>query len=117
MRVGVEGLGIPLVGGISEHEALISSTEFSLFLVSVNGSCDVSVLSMDVADDLHVGAVESNVLRGVTNLTADFASDLLKVDFTVVCLSEKNNHAGLGGGLHGDLSIGVESKGGIEATV
>ena len=80
MRVGVEGLGVPLVGGISEHKSLIASAIFSFVLASVDGCHDVGILSLDVRDNLHVGAVKANSVGSETNLTANITSDLLEVN-------------------------------------
>ena len=93
MRVWVESLGVPLVGGISEHKTLVTGTELRLGLVSVDGGSDVSILGVDVGNDLAVGAVKTNFLTSVAHLAADIASDLLEVDLLSrdVSLSKKHN--------------------------
>ena len=93
VRVGVEDFGVPLVSGISKHKALVTSTSVLFGLsTSVNGGCDVSILRLDVGDDLAVGAVKTDSLRGVANLAADLASDLFEVDrISTACLSKKHN--------------------------
>lgn len=119
MRVWVESLGVPLVGGISEHETLVTGSELRLGLVSVDGGGDVSILGVDVGNDLAVGAVKTNILTSVANLAADVTSNLLEVDLLSrdVSLSKKNNHASLGGSLHGDLGIGVDTKASVKDAV
>ena len=51
VRVGVEGLGIPLVGGIAKHDTLISGTEVVHILLDVHSLGDFLGLSLDVDED------------------------------------------------------------------
>jgi hypothetical protein len=104
-----------LVGGISEHDTLVSSTELleSLLVVEtlsnvgrllLNGNEDVACLVVEAL----VGGVVANVLDGITD-------DLLVVevrlggDFT-----EDHDHTSLSGGLASDLGEGVLLEAGIE---
>ena len=93
VRVWVESLGVPLVGGISEHESLIASGGLGLGLVSVDGGGDVSILSVDVHDDLAVGGVKAYSLGSEANLSAGVTGDLLEVYLLHgdVSLSKKND--------------------------
>ena len=61
VRVGVQVLGIPLVGGISEHEALVASTEVILLLLLVHSVGDFHGLRLNVEDHVHVVAVETDL--------------------------------------------------------
>ena len=80
VRVWVEGLLIPLIGGISEHKSLITGSHISLILSSVDGGGDVGILSVDVQDDVAVVGIESDVIAGETILLADSSSNLLEVN-------------------------------------
>ena len=80
----MERLGVPLIGGVAEHEALVASTKFGLDLVAVDCCHDVGILSLDVCDDLTVGSIKANLLSSVAYLTAHIASDLLKVHLVVL---------------------------------
>jgi hypothetical protein len=80
MGVRVESLGVPLVGSVTEHQALVASTEIRLLLVPVHGGGDVGILRLNVSDDLAVNVVEAYSLRGVTNLSAHVTGNLLEVN-------------------------------------
>ena len=79
VRVGVQVLGIPLVGGIAEHEALVSSTEVVLLLLLVHSVGDFSGLRLDVEDHVHIVAVETDLRCIVANTDADVSCDLLEI--------------------------------------
>jgi hypothetical protein len=81
VRVWEESFSIPLVGGIAEHEALISSTEIvsRLFMVSMDSLGDVGVLGLNVDQNVHVLAVQAFVIAVVTDSLADVSGDLLEV--------------------------------------
>ncbi len=89
----MKSFGIPLIGGISEHESLISSSHIELVLGLVNSSGNVGILSMDINNDLAVVAVKTNVFAGESNLLADLSGDALKVNLGLVDanFSKKNN--------------------------
>ena len=93
VRVWVESLSVPLIGGISEHESLISSSEVIFVLLLVDGGGDGRVLSVDIDDNLAVVAVETDVLTGESDLLADSSGDLLEVNLILVNadLSEEDN--------------------------
>ena len=59
---------------------MISRGIFRLTLVEMNSCGDVLVLSLNVSDDLAVGAVEAELFTGVSNAADSFTSDLLEVD-------------------------------------
>ena len=80
MGQGMQSFLVPLVRGIAEHKALVTSTDISLSLVGVDGSEDVCILGLNVCDYLTVRSIESNCLTSVADLSADIASDLLKVN-------------------------------------
>ena len=104
-----------LVGGISEHDTLVSSTELLESLLVVETLSNVGRLLLDSNEDVAclvvealIGAVVANVLDGATD-------DLLVVevrlggDFT-----KDHDHTGLSGGLASDLGEGVLLEAGIE---
>ena len=59
---------------------MISRSEFRLTLVEMNTFGDVLVLSLNVGDDLAVGAVEAELFTGVSDAADSFTSDLLEVN-------------------------------------
>ena len=91
MRVWVERLGVPLVGGVAEHKTLVARTELTLSFVPVHRRGDICILSMNVRDDLAIGTVEANFLTSVADLPADITSDLLEVHLISgdVCLTKQ----------------------------
>ena len=93
VRVWMEDLLIPLIGGISEHKSLISSSHISLILGLVNSGGNVGILGVHVNNDLAVVAVETDILAGETNLSADLSGNLLEVDLILIDrdFSEKND--------------------------
>ena len=95
---------------------------------------------MDVDNDLHVVAVEANVVRGEADLLADAASNLLEVDLRLVdghftkkhdlkivrqspiknhskILGKSTYHAGFSRSLHGNLGVGVDLEAGVEDAI
>lgn len=119
MRVGVKGLGVPLISGIAEHDTLISSTEVIHVLRDVDGLGNLGALSLNVDEDGHGLIVETLLVVVVTNLLADVSSNLLIVDgrATNEGLTEKADHLGLGCGLEADLAVLVLSDALVENTV
>lgn len=55
----VESLLVVLVSSISKHDSLISSTDVLELLGANNSSSNVSVLSLNDGDDLHLGSVHA----------------------------------------------------------
>ena len=91
VRVRVKGLSVPFVCCVTKHKTLIASTKLRLLFTSVHGSKDVSVLLLDVSDNIAISSVKADILRCVANLLADFTGNLLEVDLTLVdeaCLSK-----------------------------
>jgi len=80
MRVWVKGFLIPFIGGISEHESLISSTHIELILLSMDSSGNVGILSVNVKDNIAISSVKTNILTGEAYILADLSSNLLEVD-------------------------------------
>lgn len=80
VREGEQGLGIPLVGGVSEHESLISSSKVFDVLLLVHGVSDLGGLAFNLHEHVAVVAVESDVGRGVANFLADAAGNGFVVD-------------------------------------
>lgn len=104
-----------LVGGVAEHDALVTGAELLEGLLVVETLGDVGRLLLDgdeqvaglVVEALG-GVIVADVLDGVTN-------DLLVVDLGLGGdLTEDHDHAGLGGSLASDLGEGVLGKAGVE---
>jgi hypothetical protein len=81
VRVGEEGLGVPLIGGVAEHESLISSTKIFDGLLLVDRVGDLASLSLNLYKDIAVIAVQSNISTGVADLLADTAGNGFVVNF------------------------------------
>ena len=90
---GMQSILVPLVGGIAEHKTLITSTYISIRLVGVDGGKNIGILGLDVGDYLAVRTIKSDCFAGITNLSTNIASDLLKVDLVRghSGFSEENN--------------------------
>lgn len=104
-----------LVGGISEHDTLVTGTEVLKGIVVVKTLGNVGRLLLDgnehvagLVVEALVGVVVANVLDGITD-------DLLVVE-AGLCgdLAEDHDHAGLGGRLAGNLGERVLTQAGIE---
>jgi len=80
VRVWMKSLAIPLIGSITEHESLITGSHIHLVLSSMDGSSDVSILSVNVDDDLAIVAVETDILTSETNFLANLSGNSLEVD-------------------------------------
>ena len=89
----MEGLLVPLISGITEHESLITSTHIQLILRLMDSGSDVSILSVNVDDDIAFVGIETNIVAGETNFLADSSGNLLEVDLGLVDadFSEKND--------------------------
>lgn len=84
VRIRMQSLGVPLVSGISEHESLIASSHIQFVLSLMNRGGNVSILGMDINDNLTVVAVQTNIVRGESDLLADSTGHLLEVDLGFV---------------------------------
>ena len=93
MGVWVKGFGIPLIGGISKHESLITSSHIQLILGFVDSSSDVCILSMDINDNIAFIAIKTNIFAGEAYLSADSSGNLLEVNFALIdgYFSKKND--------------------------
>ena len=94
---GHEGLG--LIGGIAEHNTLVTGTKI-LDLVGIDGLGDIGGLLLDGHDHVAGSVVKTLVHVIVTNVLEGLADHLLVVDSGGGGdLTEDHDHAGLGAGL------------------
>ena len=93
VRVWVESLSIPLVGGVSKHKSLISSSHVFFLFVQMHTLSDLRRLSMCVDDNLTLVAVDSVVVRNKSDLLEGLSGNLLKRDLVFVDrhLTKKHN--------------------------
>jgi hypothetical protein len=104
-----------LVGGISEHDTLVTGTELLKSLLVVQTLGNVGRLLLNGDEDVAGLVVEALVRRVVANVLDGATDDLLVVevglggDFT-----EDHDHSGLGGSLASNLGEGVLLQAGIE---
>lgn len=104
-----------LVGGIAEHDALVTSTELLKGLLVVKTLSDIGRLLLNGNEDVASLVVETLVGRVVADVLDGLADDLLVVEVGLGGdLTEDHDHTGLGGGLAGDLGEGVLLQAGIE---
>lgn len=104
-----------LIGGVAEHDALVTSTDLLDALVEVDALGDIGALLLDGNDDVAGVAVDALVGGGVADVADGGADDVLEIDLGVGGdLTEDHDHAGLGGGLAGDLGLGVLGEAGVE---
>ena len=104
-----------LVGGITEHDTLVTSTELLKSLLVVETLSNVGRLLLNgnqyvarLVVETLAGVIVANVLDGV-------ADDLLVVKTSLGGdLAKDHDHTGLGGSLAGDLGEGVLLEAGIE---
>ena len=104
-----------LVGGISEHDTLVTSTELLESLLVVETLSNVGRLLLNSNEDVACLVVEA-LLRGVvTDVLDGTTNDLLVVEVGLGGnLTEDHDHTGLGCGLASDLGEGVLLEAGIE---
>ena len=60
MTVGMKSFSVPFIGGVSKHEALISSGEVRLRFINVNRVGNLLGLSLNVLDDVTGVASEAD---------------------------------------------------------
>ena len=84
MAVRMERLCVPLICSITKHKSLIPSSKVFLILVNMYCVCNRTVLRMHVDDDSHVFRIETKFALSIPYLSADSASHLLKIYFSVV---------------------------------
>jgi hypothetical protein len=104
-----------LVGGITEHDTLITGTEGLEAVVKVKTLGDIGRLLLD--GDEKVKGLVVEALGGVivTNVLDSVTDNLLVVDLGLGGdLAEDHDHTGLGGSLAGNLGQGVLGQAGVE---
>lgn len=104
-----------LIGGVAEHDALVTSADLLDALVEVDTLGDIGALLLDGDDDVAGVAVDALVGGGVADVADGGTDDVLEINLGVGGdLTEDHDHAGLGGGLAGDLGLGVLGEAGVE---
>lgn len=104
-----------LVGGISEHDTLVTGTELLEGLLVVQALGDIGGLLLDGDEDVAGLVVEALGRVVIADVLDGITDDLLVVEAGLGSdLTEDHDHAGLGGRLAGDLREGVVLQAGIE---
>jgi hypothetical protein len=104
-----------LIGGISEHDTLVTSTELLESLLVVETLSNVGRLLLNGNEDVACLVVETLLGRVVADVLDGTTDDLLVVEVGLGGnLTEDHNHTGLGCGLASDLGEGVLLEAGIE---
>jgi len=104
-----------LISGITEHVALVTSTDLLLRLVDVDTLSDIGGLLLDSNNDVAGLVVNTLLSIIVADLLESVADDLLVVNVSLGGdLTEDHDHAGLGAGLASNLGVGVLSKDSVE---
>lgn len=104
-----------LVGGITEHDTLVTGTELLKSLLVVETLGNVRGLLLD--GDEQVAGLIVKTLGGVivTDVLDGVTDDLLVVELGLGAdLTKDHDHTGLGGSLTSNLGEGVLTKAGIE---
>ena len=107
-----------LVGGIAEHDTLVTSTELLKSLLVVKTLSDIGRLLLN--GDEQVAGLVVETLGGVivTDVLDSLTDNLLVVELGLGGnLTEDHDHTGLGGSLASDLGEGVLSQAGIEDSI
>lgn len=96
-----------LVGGISEHDTLITGTN-RLKRTMVQSLSDIGGLLLNCDKDVASLVIESLVGTVVSDLFDGLSNDLLVIDLALGGnFTENHDHASFGSGLAGDLGEGV----------
>lgn len=104
-----------LVGGISEHDTLVTSAEFLQCLIVVQTLGNIWGLLLDGDQDVASLVVEALGGVIVSDILDGISDDLLVIETGLGCdLAEDHHHTGLGGRLASDLGEGVILQAGIE---
>jgi len=104
-----------LIGGITEHDTLVTGTELLKSLVVVKTLSDIGGLLLDGDKDVASLVVEALGRVIVTDVLDGTTDDLLVVDLGLGCdLTENHDHTSLGCGLASNLGERVLSQAGIE---
>lgn len=106
------------VGGIAEHEALVTGTELLEGLVKVKTLGDIGRLLLNGNHDVAGLVVETLLRRVIADLLDGTSDDALVVNVGLGGnLTEDHNHTGLSGRLASDLGERVLRKAGIEDSI
>lgn len=104
-----------LVGGISEHETLVTSTESLEGLVVVKTLSNIGGLLLNGDEQVAGLVVEALVGGVVADILDSGTDDLLVVEVGLGGdLTEDHDHTGLGSGLASNLGEGVLCQTGVE---
>lgn len=104
-----------LVGGVAEHDTLVTGTKLLESLLVVKTLSNIGALLLNGNEDVASLVVEALLGRVVTDVLDGVTDDLLVVDLGLGGdLTEDHDHAGLGGSLASDLGEGVLLEAGIE---
>lgn len=107
-----------LVGGITEHDTLVTSTELLKSLLVVQTLGNIGGLLLNGDEQVEGLVVETLIRVIVTNVLDGVADNLLVVELGLGGdLTENHDHTSLGGGLASDLGKGVLSQAGIEDSI
>lgn len=107
-----------LIGGITEHDALVTGTEALESLLVVETLSNIRGLLLNGDEQVQGlvvkalgGVIVANILDGITD-------DLLVVNLGLGSdLTKDHDHAGLGGSLASNLGEGVLSQAGVEDSI
>ncbi|GER45448.1 translin-associated protein X [Striga asiatica] len=105
------------VSGVTEHVALISSTNFLRLLgeMAMDSLSNVGGLLLDVDEDFAVVGIEADVWGNEADASASVSDDFFVVDLSFGCdLAEYHDHVCLGAGLARDLALRVLFEAGVE---
>ena len=90
--VRMQILGVPLISSITKHKTLITSAKIAFIFVCVNCVGNLSWLSLNIYDDVHIWAIESNFSFVVTNFDTNLSSNLLEVNLLLADSSLAEQH-------------------------
>jgi hypothetical protein len=104
-----------LVGGITEHDTLVTGTEGLEAVVKVETLSDIGGLLLNGDEEVEGLVVEALGGVIVADVLDSVADNLLVIDLGLGGdLAEDHDHTGLGGSLASNLGHGVLSQAGIE---
>ena len=104
-----------LVGGIAEHDTLVTSAQLLEGLLVVKTLSDIRGLLLDRDEEVEGLVVEALLRVVIANVLDGLADDLLVVKLGVGGdLTEHHDHTGLGGRLAGNLGEAVLRQAGVE---
>ena len=104
-----------LIGGITEHDTLVTSTELLNSLLVVETLSNVGGLLLNGNEQVQGLVVKALLGVIVADVLDGLAHDLLVVELGIGGdLAKDHDHAGLGGSLASDLGEGILSQAGVE---